>query len=103
MNESRDTQYRRVHESLLADIRRKRWNYSERLPSETQLAEEMGVSRSTVSRVMARLRYSGLVVGPPGGAACVTEEPMWTMGFELFDAAARIRRMNRERGFISPD
>lgn len=103
MNESKDSQYRRVQQTVLDDIYRKRWGHGDRLPSESELARELAVSRSTVSRVMARLRYAGLIVGPAGGPACVTDEPMWSTAFKLFEDAARVRKMNRDRGLASPE
>lgn len=102
MNESKDA-FRRVQEMLLDGIRAGRWGPGDRLPSQDEIAKTLTVSRATVARVMARLRYAGLVVGPSGGAASVTEEPMRRRAFALFDEAAEIRRLNREAGLISPD
>lgn len=103
MNESQDSQYQRVQETLLGGIRDRQWGPGDRLPSRSVLAAQLKVSPATVAAVMKRLTYSGVVVGPKGGAKCVTEEPMRTDALNLFDTAADIRRRNRAAGLISPD
>jgi GntR family transcriptional regulator len=65
----------RIAEELRADILTGRRAAGERLPSETELAEQYGTSRPTVRRALARLRSEGLVVTSQGRVALVRPAP----------------------------
>jgi len=62
-------------EELRAEILTGRRAAGERLPSETELAEQYGTSRPTVRRALARLRGEGLVVTSQGRVAFVRPVP----------------------------
>jgi DNA-binding FadR family transcriptional regulator len=83
--------YWRVLDGVLDDIRTGLYPPGGRVPSETALAEAYAVSRSTVSRAMEKLRWIGLVTGPPGGIARVAGEPTRTRALELVAEADRLR------------
>src|SRR6266702_176043 len=64
----------RIVEELRAEILTGQRAAGERLPSETELAEQYGTSRPTVRRALARLRGEGLVVTWQGRVAVVRPE-----------------------------
>jgi len=93
MEKVQEEVYNRVFNGLLRQIRDGVYPAGGRLPSSTALAEYLGVSRSTVLRVMERLRWVGLVVGPQGGIARVASEPRRTEALSIVDSAERVRGM----------
>ncbi|MFK8079062.1 MAG: FadR/GntR family transcriptional regulator [Granulosicoccus sp.] len=66
-----------VHDGLLARIRNGAYQLGQRLPSETSLATEFGVSRPIIRNALARLRESGLVISRQGAGSyvCNGEQP----------------------------
>jgi DNA-binding FadR family transcriptional regulator len=88
---------------VLADVRGHIYTEHDRLPSEAQLAAQYGVSRATAGRVMWLLRWTGLVIGPAGGAARIAEEPCRTLALQLVERAYEIRRLNGEVAFFGAD
>jgi DNA-binding GntR family transcriptional regulator len=96
MNPERDAPYRRVLHALLAGIRAGELSPGARIPSEEAIADQHGVSRATVSRVMQDLRLFGVITGPPGGNAIVARQPMLKEALSLYDAAADLRERNRQ-------
>jgi DNA-binding FadR family transcriptional regulator len=91
MHRGIDAPYWRVLNGVLADIRDGMYRPGGRVPSESALAEHYGVSRSTVSRAMEKLRWIGLVSGPAGGIARVAPEPRRGRALELVAEADRLR------------
>ena len=57
-----------LYESLTSKIERREWPEGGRLPTETVLAEQYGVSRPTVRETLARLRDDGLIASRRGSA-----------------------------------
>jgi DNA-binding FadR family transcriptional regulator len=65
----------RVASSLRGDILRRRYRPGERLPSERELAERLGVNRGAVREAFRVLAQLGLVsIGPGGARATALEE-----------------------------
>ena len=62
----------RIYSSLLDEIRLGRYGLGERLPSENQLASELGVSRPVIRAALAKLRNDGLVVSRHGAGSFVS-------------------------------
>lgn len=93
MDTENDAPYERVLKRVLADIRDGTYPPGGRLPSASAIAEATGVSRATVTRAMARIRWVGLVVGPAGGLVRVVSEPRRTAALAIVDEAERVRRM----------
>lgn len=91
MRRETDAPYWRVFNGVLGAIRDGTYPPGGRVPSETALAEAYGVSRSTVSRAMEKLRWIGLVAGPPGGIARVSAEPVRGRALGLVSEADRLR------------
>jgi DNA-binding GntR family transcriptional regulator len=74
------TAYRRVMDALRTRLAAGEFGQADRLPSETELIAEFGVSRNTVRRAYRELAYEGLVVIRHGAGAFpafvnVPEEP----------------------------
>ncbi len=93
MESSETASYWRVFNGLLDQIRGGIYQPGARLPSAPALAEQLGVSRATVTRAMERLRWIGLVVGPRGGVARVASGPRRAAALAIVDEADRVRAM----------
>lgn len=91
MNREEDAPYWRVLNGVLMAVRDGTYPAGGRLPSETAMAESYGVSRSTVSRAMEKLRWVGLVTGPKGGISRVAQEPRRTLALDVVSSADRVR------------
>lgn len=83
--------YRRVLDGVLAAVRAGRYPPGGRLPSAAALGEEYGVKQWAATRAVDRLRWIGLISGPPGGIARVAVEPYRTEALHLVDEADRLR------------
>lgn len=68
--------YRLVVDAIREDIRNGRIKHGERIPSETNLAAQLGVNRSTVREGMRLLEEAGFVVHRPGGKRRYAAEPL---------------------------
>ena len=69
-----------VYDALLADIKNGTWKSGEKLPSETDLGQKMGVSRVTVRAAIQRLQAIGLVEVKHGkGTYVVKPEEIYDM------------------------
>jgi len=71
----RVTQWERVRQSILGGICSGRWPAGSVLPSEEDLARQLGVSRITVRRALQELRAAGLVVTARGQRTQVVYRP----------------------------
>ncbi|MEU1602280.1 winged helix-turn-helix domain-containing protein [Micromonospora matsumotoense] len=60
-------------DDLLRKIKDGRYPPGSQLPSGRDLADDYGVSQSTISRAVARLREQGVLVGRPGRGVFVAE------------------------------
>ncbi|MFD3520455.1 GntR family transcriptional regulator [Streptomyces sp. NPDC058653] len=74
-NPSREHPFKRVANELRAEILRGDLAPAGKLPSENELAERFGVTRSTVRKGIALLRSEGLVTSHQGKGAFVRERP----------------------------
>jgi DNA-binding LacI/PurR family transcriptional regulator len=63
--------HRRVYSVLEQRITTGAWPVGTRLPAEPEIAAQLGVSRGTLRRALARLRERGLVDGAPGRGSFV--------------------------------
>lgn len=67
--------YRKVAAAIGARIVDRRLREGERLPSETELARQFGVNRSTVREALRELESSGLVMRRPGSRRMSVSRP----------------------------
>lgn len=65
----------KVSEELRSQIAKGRYKTGERLPSEAQMTQEFGVSRTVVREAIASLRSDGLVEPRQGAGVFVLEPP----------------------------
>lgn len=65
--------YRQIAESIAAQIRAGDLQIGDRLPSERQLADELGVSRVTVRQALSLLEEQGLIERLPGIGSFVSK------------------------------
>jgi GntR family histidine utilization transcriptional repressor len=66
--------YQRVKHFIAAHIENGKWRPGERIPSENQLVESMGVSRMTVNRALRELAEEGVLVRSQGVGTFVAEQ-----------------------------
>ncbi|WP_316862105.1 GntR family transcriptional regulator, partial [uncultured Cohaesibacter sp.] len=64
-----------VYEALLSRIVAGTYPENSKLPTEAELAEDLGASRPTVRAAIARLRESGLVASRRGSGSFVLKRP----------------------------
>ena len=86
-----------LYESLSSMIQRRQIAVGERLPPETELARQFGVSRPTVRETLARLRDEGLIASRRGSGSYVTEPsgvptPSTGVLFRQIDSFDEIRK-----------
>ncbi len=70
-----ETASRKVAEALMERILDRSLNDGDRLPSETELARQFGVNRSTVREAVRELQSNGLLGRRPGSKLLVVTRP----------------------------
>jgi len=65
----------RLYEEIYQRISSNEWAEGARLPTETDLANQFGVSRSVVREALVRLRVDGLITSKQGAGSHVTGHP----------------------------
>ncbi|CAN7709558.1 FadR/GntR family transcriptional regulator [Neorhizobium tomejilense] len=63
------------YQEMIGLIRDGTWAANTRLPSEYEMASQLGVSRPVVRQALARLREDGLIMSRRGSGSFVTREP----------------------------
>jgi len=78
-----------VYEALLAKITAKEWKVGDKVPSESQICKEYGVSRISARSAIQKLQAQNLIVTKPGKGSFVTSnhigENMIAMSVEKMD------------------
>lgn len=97
------TDYRPLYLQVIDRLRQDIEKYDEgkQLPSEFELAKQLGVSRATLREALRLLEDEGLVVRRHGVGTFVNAKPMLTAGIEeLSSVTDMIRKANMEPGTI---
>lgn len=94
-DDEEDRAYSTMLHAVVEEIRSGAVGAGDRLWSGSSMAERFSVHRAKVARLMERLRWIGLVTGPPGGITRVAPEPARTLALELYDRAAGLRHIGR--------
>ncbi len=78
-----------VADALAAEVRSGRLSEGDRLPTETALAEQFGVSRTVVREAVSRLKSLGLVDSRQGSGVYVRAAGVEPLRFEMPHVASR--------------
>jgi GntR family histidine utilization transcriptional repressor len=90
--------YERVKRHILDGIRKGRWAEGDRLPSEHELRERLGVARMTVNRALRELADAGLVRRVQGAGSFVARPPRRAPLIEIRDIAEDIAARGLRHG-----
>lgn len=94
---------RSLHETLLSRFRgfivAQKWPPGFRLPFETDLAEEHGVSRMTMNKVLAQLTREGYLIRRRKLGTFVAQPRVQSAVMELTDIEAEVRALGLTYGF----
>ncbi|HEY1227897.1 MAG TPA: winged helix-turn-helix domain-containing protein, partial [Ramlibacter sp.] len=60
-----------LRQNILENLQARTWRAGHRLPTERDLSEQYGLSRSTVRRVLAELKGKGLITQTVGSGTYV--------------------------------
>ena len=63
-----------LRQNILENLQARHWRAGHRLPTERELSDQYGLSRSTVRRVLAELKGKGLITQTVGSGTYVSEE-----------------------------
>ena len=82
--------YQQIKNTIQAKIRSGDWSAGQKLPSENELVEALGVSRMTIHRALRELTHDGLINRVHGLGSFVAEMPRHASLIELRDIAIEI-------------
>ncbi|WP_192457436.1 histidine utilization repressor [Musicola keenii] len=82
--------YLRVKQAIISQIRSGAWQAHQRIPSESELVNELGVSRMTINRALRELTSEGYLVRMQGVGTFVAEQKAYTALLEVHNIADEI-------------
>lgn len=88
--------YQRVKQAIVKQIRAGLWTTNQKLPSESELVEELKVSRMTINRALRELTSEGYLLRMQGVGTFVAENKGYTAMLEVHNIAEEIA----QRGHI---
>jgi len=68
-----------LRDAILENLQSGKWRAGDRLPTERELSEQFGISRSTVRKVLQDLKDRGLISQTVGSGTYVTDEATSTL------------------------
>ncbi|NIF22705.1 MULTISPECIES: histidine utilization repressor [Pantoea] len=83
--------YLRVKQAIISQIRQGVWKAHQRVPSESELVNELGVSRMTINRALRELTSEGFLMRMQGVGTFVAESKGYTAMLEVHNIAEEIR------------
>ncbi|MCX2946339.1 histidine utilization repressor [Rahnella perminowiae] len=84
--------YQRVKQAIISQIRAGVWKPHQRVPSESELVNEIGVSRMTINRALRELTSEGFLIRMQGVGTFVAEAKSYTPMLEVHNIADEIAR-----------
>ena len=88
--------YQRVKQAIVSQIREGLWNANQRVPSESELVNELGVSRMTINRALRELTSEGFLVRMQGVGTFVAEMKGYTAMLEVHNIADEIAQRGHQ-------
>ncbi|WP_420820615.1 histidine utilization repressor [Serratia microhaemolytica] len=82
--------YQRVKQAIISQIRAGHWQPHQRVPSESELVNQLGVSRMTINRALRELTSEGFLVRMQGVGTFVAEAKADTALLEVHNIADEI-------------
>lgn len=82
--------YQRVKQAIVGQIRTGVWQPHQRVPSESELVNELGVSRMTINRALRELTSEGFLIRMQGVGTFVAEAKAYTPMLEVHNIADEI-------------
>lgn len=82
--------YQRVKQAIVSQIRAGHWQPHQRVPSESELVAELGVSRMTINRALRELTSEGFLIRMQGVGTFVAEAKAHTALLEVHNIADEI-------------
>lgn len=82
--------YVRVKQAIISQIREGVWKANQRVPSESELVNELGVSRMTINRALRELTSEGYLLRMQGVGTFVAEVKGYTAMLEVHNIAEEI-------------
>ncbi|WP_261641623.1 histidine utilization repressor [Erwinia mallotivora] len=90
--------YQRVKQAIISQIAEGVWQPNQRVPSESELVAELGVSRMTINRALRELTSEGYLIRMQGVGTFVAESKGYTAMLEVHNIAEEIaQRGHRHR------
>ena len=82
--------YQRVKQAIISQIHEGVWQPNQRVPSESELVNELGVSRMTINRALRELTSEGYLMRMQGVGTFVAESKGYTAMMEVHNIAEEI-------------
>ncbi|WP_034944953.1 histidine utilization repressor [Erwinia oleae] len=82
--------YQRVKQAIISQITDGTWKPNQRVPSESELVNELGVSRMTINRALRELTSEGYLLRMQGVGTFVAESKGYTAMLEVHNIAEEI-------------
>ncbi|WP_413733737.1 histidine utilization repressor [Sodalis sp. RH21] len=82
--------YQRVKQAIISQIANGAWKPNQRIPSENQLVDELGVSRMTINRALRELASEGYLLRMQGVGTYVAELKVHTTIMEVHNISDEI-------------
>lgn len=82
--------YQRVKQAIISQISEGVWQPNQRVPSESELVNELGVSRMTINRALRELTSEGYLMRMQGVGTFVAEAKGYTAMMEVHNIAEEI-------------
>ena len=87
--------YQQIKDNILSRIRNDEWQSGQKIPSENELVDLLGVSRMTVHRALRELTHEGVLHRAHGRGTFVAERRKHASLITLQDIADEVRSANR--------